>query len=46
MLGDGLLRELYELKGAGRSTRGITRSLGISRNTVRKFVRSVKVPKP
>ena len=40
------MRELYELKGDGRSIRGIARELGISRNTVRKYVRSDEVPKP
>ena len=40
------MRELYELRGAGRSIRGIAREMGISRNTVRKYVRSVEVPKP
>ena len=45
MLGGGLVRELYELKGDGRSIHGIAREMGISRNTVRKYVRSVEVPK-
>jgi len=39
------VRELYELKGDGSSIRGISRELGISRNTVRKYVRSDEVPK-
>ena len=46
MSGSGIVRELYELKGDGHSIRRITRALGISRNTVRKYVRSVEVPKP
>ena len=40
MLGGGLVKESYELKGGGRSIRGIARELGVSRNTVRKYVRS------
>ena len=46
MLGGGKMKELYELKGEGCSIRGIARELGISRNTVRKYVRSPEVPKP
>ena len=40
------MKELYELKGEGHSIRGIFRELGISRNTVRRYVRSPEVPKP
>ena len=40
MLGGGLVKESYELKGGGRSIRGIARKLGVSRNTVHKYVRS------
>ena len=40
MLGGGLVKESYELKGGGRSIRGIARELGVSRKTVRKYVRS------
>ena len=39
------MKELYELKGEGHSIRGISRELGISRNTVRRYVRSPEVPK-
>ena len=39
------MKELYELKGEGQSLRGIARELGISRNTVRRYVRSPGVPK-
>ena len=46
MLGGRTVRELYELKGKGRSIRGIADDLGISRATVRKYVRSEGVPKP
>ena len=45
MLGGRTVRELYELKGKGRSIRGIAGDLGISRATVRKYVRSPEVPK-
>lgn len=34
-----IVREIYELKGKGRSINGIADDLGISRNTVRKYVR-------
>ncbi len=40
------MREIYELKGKGRSIRGTADDLGISRVTVRKYVRSSGVPKP
>ena len=40
------MREIYELKGKGRSIRGIADDLGISRATVRKYARSEGVPKP
>ena len=46
MLGGRTARELYELKGKGRSIRGIADDLDISRSTVRKYVRSEGVPKP
>ena len=46
MLGGGKVKELYELKGEGRSIRGIVRELGVSRNTVRKYARASGVPKP
>ena len=39
------MKELYELKGEGHSIRGMARELGISRNTVRRYVRSPEVPK-
>ena len=46
MLGGGTVKELYELKGKGRSMRGIAEDLGISRNTARKYARAPEVPKP
>ncbi len=39
------MKELYELKGEGRSVRGIARDLGVSRNSVRKYLRSAEVPR-
>ena len=39
------MKELYEMKGQGRSIRGIARELRISRNSVRKYLRSPGVPK-
>jgi len=39
------MRRVYELHGQGRSIRGIAQELGISRNTVRKYLRSETVPK-
>lgn len=40
------MKQIYEMHGQGRSIRGIARLLGISRNTVRKYVRAPEVPKP
>jgi transposase len=40
------VKRLYELRGEGESIRGIAAALGISRNTVRKYVRSEVVPRP
>ena len=45
MLGGRTVRELYELKGKGRSIRGIADDLGISRVTVSKCMRSPELPK-
>ena len=39
------MKGLYELKGEGESIRGIAERLGVSRNTVRKYLRSEEVPK-
>ena len=46
MLGGGKVKKLYEFKGEGHSIRAIARTLGISRNTVRKYLRAPEVPKP
>ncbi len=45
MLRGGTVKQLYELKGEGRSIRRIARELGISRNSVRKYLRSPRVPR-
>ncbi len=34
------VKEIYEMKGAGRSIRGIAEDLGIARNTVRRYLKS------
>ncbi|MDE0132013.1 MAG: IS21 family transposase [bacterium] len=39
------MKDLYEMRGEGRSIRGIARELGISRNSVRKYLRSSGVPR-
>ncbi len=46
MLGGGKVKDLYELHGEGESIRGIAERLGVSRNTVRKYLRGEEVPKP
>ena len=45
MLEGGKVKQIFELKGQGRSIRDIARTLGISRNTVRKYLRSPGIPK-
>jgi transposase len=45
MLGGGKVKQLYEMHGQGRSIRSIAMLLGISRNTVRKYLRASEVPK-
>ena len=39
------MRQIFELKGQGRSIREISRTLGISKNTVKKYLRCPGVPK-
>lgn len=39
------MKRLYELHGAGMSIRRITRKLGVSRNTVRRYLRAPEVPR-
>ena len=38
MLKVGQVEEVYEMKGAGRSIRGIADDLGIARNIVRRYL--------
>ena len=40
------MKEIYEMKGAGRSIRGIADELGIARNTVRKYLKSPEAIRP
>ena len=42
----GRRKEIYELKGAGRSIREIARELDISRNTVRRYLKSPEAMRP
>jgi transposase len=46
MLGGRMVKQLLELHGAGASIRSIAESLGISRNTVRKYLRTPELPQP
>ena len=40
------MKEIYEMKGAGRSIRGIAEDLGIARNTVRRYLKSPESMRP
>ena len=42
----GQVKEIYEMKGAGRSIRGIAGDLGIARNTVRRYLNSPEAIRP
>ena len=46
MLKVGQVKEIYELKGAGRSIREIARELDVSRNTVRRYLKSPEAMRP
>ncbi len=46
MLGGGKVKQIYEMHGKGHSIRAIARTLEVSRNTVRRYVRAPEVPKP
>ena len=40
------MKEIYEMKGAGRSIRGIAEELGIARNMVRRYLKSPEAMRP
>ena len=40
------MKEIYEMKGAGRSIRGIAGDLGVARNTVRRYLKSPESMRP
>ena len=40
------MKEIYEMKGAGRSIRGIAEDLGVARNTVRRYLKSPEAMRP
>ena len=46
MLKVGQVKEIYEMKGAGRSIRGIAGELGIARNTARRYLKSPEAMRP
>src|SRR5262249_60663510 len=46
MLGGRTVKQLLELHGAGASIRSIADTLSISRNTVRKYLRTPELPHP
>jgi transposase len=45
MLGGGSVLSIFELHGEGKGIKEISRELGFSRNTVRKYLRTREVPK-
>ena len=40
------MKEIYEMKGGGRSIPGIAEDLGIARNTVRRYLNSPDAMRP
>ena len=40
------MKEIYEMNGAGRSIREIARELEVSRNTVRRYLKSPEAMRP
>ena len=40
------MKEIYDMKGAGRSIRGIAGELGIARNTVRRYLNPPEAMRP
>ena len=45
MLGGRELKQLYEMHGRGASIREIAVKLGVSRSTVRKYLRAAEIPR-
>ncbi len=45
MLEGGKVKQAFELKGQGCSIRGIARTFGISKDTVKKYLRSPGMPR-
>src|SRR5919109_4262475 len=46
MLGGRTVKQIYELHAEGHAVRAIARTLGLSRNSVRKYLRANEIPKP
>ena len=46
MLGGRIVKQIYELHAEGHAVRAIARTLGLSRNSVRKYLRADEIPKP
>jgi transposase len=46
MLGGRTVKQIYELQAEGYSVRAIARALGLSRNSVRKYLRAEAIPQP
>ena len=44
MLGGGSVLSIFDLHGEGKGIKEISRELGFSRNTVRKYLRAREVP--
>ena len=40
------MKEIYEVKGAGRSIGGVAGELGVARNTVRRYLKSPDAMRP
>ena len=40
------MKQIYEMRGAGHSTREIARELDVSRNTVRRYLKSPEAMRP
>jgi transposase len=46
MLGGRSVKQIYELRAEGQSVRAIARTLGLARNSVRKYLRADQIPTP